>query len=319
VLGVALSQRRRRVVVIDLADGPTPGRPGVVEVVHDELQLGEAVDFDRELLLARLGAGADDVAALEMLTGLVPRLPSDIELLVVALPPLGQPGALAAAGSLDRVLVLAESGRTPRVDLIASLDAIDATATASAVVLIDPSAGPVDDDPAAPPAAELTAPPVAEPVTEPVVEPAAPPIAPQVAQPAVEPAAEPIAEPVAPPAAEPIAEPVAPPAADPAVPVVEANTQPIPRVDAAQADADADAEPAPDADLDGDVQAGELDDGSFDPLSEPGRWATPPGHATVTGAALDAPSVSDEDSAETLRVAAALQTLAQEVWTRDDA
>ncbi len=283
VLGVALAARERRVVVIDLADGPRPGVPGVVEVVGDELKLGQAVDFDRELMLARLGPGADDVRALELLTGLVPRLPSDIEILVVALPPLARPGALAAAGTLDRILVFADAGATSRVDLIASLDAIDATDTASEVVLLAPASEDLPD----------LAP---EPPSEPAPDP--------------EPELRPEPDTTGPVLVE--------------VPVVVA--EPVARDDSDRAEATialhvATALRTGVRDEDPDVTVPDADSGpAGDPLTEVGRWAAPPRHETLTGANLHPPrplgDESDEDD-EAVRMAAALQTLAQEVWSRD--
>lgn len=286
-LGIALSDAGRRVVVIDLAEGATPGPPGVCEIVDDELKLGQAVVFDPERMLARLGPGADHARALRVLTGLVPRLPSDIEILVLALPPLGEPGALAAAGMLDRVLVVAAVDETPRVDLIASLDAVDATDTAAEVVLVDRRSGGT-------PAGSAGAPSTAAAPSEdhgPDGGPSAP---------LRDPGAAPDPTPVA-------AAPTSPPAWEPAPARDTVAPRSVTRSD--------DDGPTP-----GHEPFRPAPDSPRDHLSEDGRWAVPPSHRTVTGASLEAPppaAIVPDEPDEAVRVTAALQTLAQEVWSRE--
>ncbi|MDX1620376.1 MAG: hypothetical protein R3320_05260 [Nitriliruptorales bacterium] len=139
-LAVELSRRDQRVVVLDLASGPDlSGHPGVLEVVRDGLRLGEAVRFDPELLLARLGPGADDEAALAAWPRLAGNIPADVDVLLVALPSVTQPGVIAAIGAADESWLFASVDRTARVDLIAGLDAADRTGTPTEVVLLDPS------------------------------------------------------------------------------------------------------------------------------------------------------------------------------------
>ncbi|MBW3620827.1 MAG: hypothetical protein KY461_11320, partial [Actinobacteria bacterium] len=58
-----------------------------------------------------------------------------------------------------------------------------------------------------------------------------------------------------------------------------------------------------------------------DHIGEDGRWALPASHRTVTGANLEAPpsaTIVPDGPDDDVRVTAALQTLAQEVWSRDD-
>jgi hypothetical protein len=136
-LARALAVRGPRVLLVDLTP-QREERPGVADVAAGSCRLAEAVDFDHELMLASVGPGRSRREALDGLTELAVRLPSDIEVLVVALPHLGEPGVLAGAAALDRVLVVVEADETPRVDLIAALDALDATAAGSEVVLLDP-------------------------------------------------------------------------------------------------------------------------------------------------------------------------------------
>lgn len=139
-LAVELSRREHRVVVLDLASGPDEtGHPGVLEVVRDGVRLADAVRFDPELLLARLGPGEDDDGALAAWPRLADKLPSDVDVLLLSLPPVSRPGVLGAIGSADRVWLVAANDRTARVDLIAGLDAADRTGTPAEVVLLDPS------------------------------------------------------------------------------------------------------------------------------------------------------------------------------------
>lgn len=140
-LATAVAALGHRVLLVNLADGPDHGgRVGVLEVVREGLRLSASVRFEPDLPLARLGAGASDDAALEALPHLVTRLPRDVEVLLVALPPLQRPGVLTALSALQRVALVARIGVTPRVDLVAALDAIDGSFVATDVALLDPEA-----------------------------------------------------------------------------------------------------------------------------------------------------------------------------------
>ncbi len=134
----ALARTGRKVLLCDMSRGETAA-VGLSDVIAGDVPLTEAVRFDSELYLARLAVGSDPEAALAGLADWIHALPSDLEVLVIALPPLSEPGVLAAASALDVTMLLVEVGRTERVDLIASLDAIDAASLAAELVLVDPA------------------------------------------------------------------------------------------------------------------------------------------------------------------------------------
>lgn len=213
-LAGALADDGLRVLTVDL-QRPAEPHPGVVEVAEGRSTLADAVTFDDERMVARLGPGSDPVAALGGLRTVIDRLPSDIDVLVVLLPPPSGGGVLGASSALDHVYLLAEVDRTTRVELIAALDAFDAVQATSQVLLITPrGAGepavdpavledaPVVGEPLVKEAVVEDAPVVAEPVTEePVPAEAAPMVEdePVAAEPALPPAPEPVSasEPVA--------------------------------------------------------------------------------------------------------------------------
>jgi hypothetical protein len=138
-LAESLAKTGRKVLFSDLTRSGTPAA-GLSDVVAGTRQLSEVVRFESELYLARLAVGADPDAALKGMPAFVAGLPTDLEALVAALPPLAEPGALPAAEAFDLVFVLVEVDRTERVDLIASLDAMDTSRVASELVLIEPEA-----------------------------------------------------------------------------------------------------------------------------------------------------------------------------------
>ncbi len=137
-LAEALARTGRKVLLTDLTRGGTPAA-GLSDVIAGTRTLAEVVRFEHELYLARLAVGSDPDAALRGFPAWVESLPSDLEVLVAALPPLADTGVLPAAGALDLTLVLVEVDRTERVDLIASLDAVDASGVTSELVLVDPA------------------------------------------------------------------------------------------------------------------------------------------------------------------------------------
>lgn len=138
-LAEALAKTGRKVLFSDLTRSGTPAA-GLSDVVAGTRQLSEVVRFESELYLARLAVGSDPEAALKGMAAFAAGLPTDLEALVAALPPLAEPGALHAAEAFDLVFVLVEVDRTERVDLIASLDAMDASRVTSELVLIEPDA-----------------------------------------------------------------------------------------------------------------------------------------------------------------------------------
>ena len=124
------------VLRVDLASGRSE-QPGLVEVVRDGLRLADAVTFEPGLKLAHLTAGHDHGEALLALTELPGRLPRDLDIMLVSLPTVASRSVVSAATALDHVLVVVERDRTSRVDLIASLDALEAAGTHAQAVLLD--------------------------------------------------------------------------------------------------------------------------------------------------------------------------------------
>ncbi len=135
-LARALAATGASVLHVDLATGRSEP-PGLLEVLRSGGRIGSAVRFEPGLRLAWLGAGADRGAALDVLGQLRERLPSDLDVLLVALPPVGSRQVLTAASSLDHLVVVAERDRTARVDLIAGLDAMEAIGAHAQVLLLD--------------------------------------------------------------------------------------------------------------------------------------------------------------------------------------
>ena len=134
----SLVGRELGVLRVDLASGRSE-EPGLLEVVRDGVRLADVVEFEPGVKLARLRAGGDHGAALGALTELPSRLPRDLDILLVSLPTAVSRPVVAAAAALDHVLVVVERDRTSRVDLIASLDALEAAGTNAQVVLLDTS------------------------------------------------------------------------------------------------------------------------------------------------------------------------------------
>jgi hypothetical protein len=135
-LGVAVAQAGASVLVVDLASGATPG-DGVLEVVREGVTLGRAVTFENDIKLARLGAGRDLDGAVEAAATLPDRLPKDLEVLIVGLPPVTGTGVVTACAALDTVLVGASAGETPRVRLQAGVEAIEGAGGIPQVILVD--------------------------------------------------------------------------------------------------------------------------------------------------------------------------------------
>jgi hypothetical protein len=67
---VALAEEGVSVLRVDLASGRTES-PGLVEVVREGRKIASVVQFEEDLLLARMGAGQDLAGALNVL----PELP----------------------------------------------------------------------------------------------------------------------------------------------------------------------------------------------------------------------------------------------------
>ncbi len=158
-LAEALARTGRRVLLTDLSRGSTPAG-GLSDVVAGRRQLSEVVRFEQELYLARLAVGSDPATAIRDLPRFVESMPSDLEVLVAAMPPLAEPGVLKAVEAFDVTFVMVEVDRTERVDLIASLDAMDSAPVTSELVLIDPEAVEARED------ERVAGPEAAEPVAE---------------------------------------------------------------------------------------------------------------------------------------------------------
>ncbi len=138
-LGLASTFARdgQRTLLMDLVDTTRVSVDGASEVAAGTARFATTVEFDADLSLARISAGRRPELALSGLKGLVERLPSDIETLIVALPGLQSPAVIEACGALGNLLVLVDAGRTTRVDLIATLNAADATGVTCEVVLVE--------------------------------------------------------------------------------------------------------------------------------------------------------------------------------------
>jgi hypothetical protein len=141
-LATGLCQVGRRVLLVDLVS--VASEPGLSDVVRGTHSLGEVVRFDPELLLARVGSGAEPDAALQHVSAVIDRAPGDVDVLIVALPAVDRPGVLAAVASSPEAYLLARAGTTGRVELLAGLEALESAGTEVSVVLID------DEAPAAP-------------------------------------------------------------------------------------------------------------------------------------------------------------------------
>jgi len=135
-LAEALADAGASVLLIDLAAGPTD-RAGVLEVVRDRRPLADVVTYAEGRSLAVAGPGADRLQALQALVTLPTVLPTDVDVLLVALPQIVTRSAVNASRVLDQVLFVAEANLTSRVELMASLDALRVAGCAPQVVLVD--------------------------------------------------------------------------------------------------------------------------------------------------------------------------------------
>jgi len=143
---------------------------GVSDVARGRKRLSEAVTFDPELTVARLGTGADPQAARESVVGFLSRVPKDVDLVLLAMPSLTMAGALTAVGATDAAIVLAEVDVTHRLALIGTLDAIDDVGVDADVVLLDRSRNDETEAPAAPAPDDVVAVDGADDTTAPGVE-----------------------------------------------------------------------------------------------------------------------------------------------------
>lgn len=145
-LGRQAAQAGHHVLLLDLGPG-APSGPGACEVVRRDLRLSEVVQFE-DSGLALVGPGGDPAYAFESIATLLERLPEDVETLLVALPPLSQRGSLSAAQAVGEAVVLAQQDQTTRVELIATLDALESAGVGARVILVEDTAAdlpPADD------------------------------------------------------------------------------------------------------------------------------------------------------------------------------
>lgn len=138
LIAAELAGASRRLVVVDLTGSwGDVDDPGVTAVSRGRTKLSEAVTFDPELTIARLGTGADPQAARESVVGFLARIPKDVDMVLLAMPSLTMAGALTAVGATDAALVLAEVDVTHRLAMIGTLDAIDDVGVEADVILLD--------------------------------------------------------------------------------------------------------------------------------------------------------------------------------------
>lgn len=135
-LAESLADGGASVLLVDIASGPTDG-PGITEVVRERTPLSDVVTYDDDRSLAVVGPGSDRIQALQALVTLPTVLPSDVDVLLVALPQIVTRSAVNASRVLDQVLFVAEANLSSRVELMASLDALRVAGCSPQVVLID--------------------------------------------------------------------------------------------------------------------------------------------------------------------------------------
>ena len=135
-LGETLADGGASVLLVDIATGPT-GVPGIADVVRDRTPLSAVVQYDDARSLAVTGPGADRIQALQALITLPTVLPTDVDVLLVALPQIVTRSAVNASRVLDQVLFVAEANLSSRVELMASLDALRVAGCSPQVVLVD--------------------------------------------------------------------------------------------------------------------------------------------------------------------------------------
>lgn len=137
-LATGLCQVGRRILLVDLVS--TAEEAGISDVVRGAHSLGEVVRFDPELLLARVGTGAEPETALQHVSAVIDRAPGDVDVLIVVLPAVDRPGVLAAVAGAKETYLLARAGTTGRVELLAGLEALESSGTEVSVVLLDDAA-----------------------------------------------------------------------------------------------------------------------------------------------------------------------------------
>jgi hypothetical protein len=135
-LAEALADGGASVLLVDIATGST-GVPGITDVVRDRKPLSAVVTYDEGRSLAVTGPGADRIQALQALITLPTVLPTDVDVLLVALPQIVTRSAVNASRVLDQVLFVAEANLSSRVELMASLDTLRVAGCSPQVVLVD--------------------------------------------------------------------------------------------------------------------------------------------------------------------------------------
>jgi hypothetical protein len=148
----------RSALLVDLTDDRAA--PGISDITEG-VALADVVTIQPGVRLARIGAGADPVAAATAAALLAATPPSDLDLLVTAVPGNGRPAADLLIHT-ERVLAVVPLGRHQRDDVDRRLAQVEGSRSARAsVVVVDVDAAPTDAPPAPQPE---PAPPVPEPV-----------------------------------------------------------------------------------------------------------------------------------------------------------
>lgn len=289
-VGRDLARRGWRVLLVDLHE--QDGAAGLSEVIRGSFRLSEVVDYHPTLDLAEVGPGRDLAGALEGFPALASRLPRDVDALLVALPGVRHPGVLPAVAAIDGILLLAETGTTTRVELIAALDALDEARVPSEVALLSGAAVGTTLHAPTPPPAPPSVPASAEEAT-----PEQPPVS---AAPVTEaPASEPSAP--EPPPAEPQSEEA--PDAESVLADLRSqddDTAEIRPVETREPEPEHEPEPDP------------LDRTPF----ASGRWTDR--EADVAPPPADPDDRDERDREEALRLTATLETLADEIGAREN-
>ncbi len=136
-LAYGLADRGASVLAVDLVSGST-AKDGLAEVISGERRVAEVARIaEGGLRLARLGPGRDTKAAVNGLPRLASKLPSDLDVLLVAMPPASTREAVGATKSFDHVLIVAERDRTTVVELMSSIDAVDRVRGTPQTLLLD--------------------------------------------------------------------------------------------------------------------------------------------------------------------------------------
>lgn len=130
------------VLAVDLS-GEVQASPGVSEVARGEIDLVGAAVRDGERQVLWLGPGRRPRPAAEF-GELLARIPAPVHTVLAVLPPVGTDAIPAAAGHLDRIVLVASPGITSERRLRAALNGTEAVVD---VVLVGPRGADPEDGP----------------------------------------------------------------------------------------------------------------------------------------------------------------------------